>query len=597
MRIFLKGLRGVCGAVLAAFAAILLACIPVATAHADVNDFIVTNFSANYTLTNDDPQGEMHVTERISVHFNDYNHGILRAIPTYYKKHRLQVQINTVTSSTNAPATYTTYASNGNMVLKIGDAGKTITGDQQYTIDYIVRNVIGFYKDHDELYWDVNGDQWQQPFQGVSVSVSMPNKLELTDDKPQCFTGSAGNSSSDCAVNINKQRQILEVATVRPLDGGETLTFVAGFKKGFFRASSWQDTLGEYSGMLAQFFVPLFIIGGAAAIYWLKRGRDAHGRGVIVPEYDAPDNMRPIEVGTIIDFKTDNKDITATIIDLAVRGYIKIIEQRTARKLRSDLLAYTFKLMKIDTSELAPPEEKLLRALFANFQMHEEVSMDFMKYKLAQKALDIRKMVSADLTNRGYFATNPFTIYNYYVGGAIGVIVIVCFVLALLHGALPIWVGTVAGFGIALIFLHFLPARTLQGAHAKEHILGLKMYLQTAEADRLRMMQSPNAPFLVGNQPTHTVELFEKLLPYAMVLGVEKEWAKQFEDIYKSPPEWFSGNINSFNAVYLASAISDSVQTSVNTVFSAPASSSTSGFSGGGGFAGGGGGGGGGGGW
>jgi uncharacterized membrane protein len=594
MQTFLKRLRGTYGAVVAVALAVLFAALPVATAHADVNDFVITNFAANYTLTNDDRQGEMHVIEHISVHFNDQNHGILRAIPSYYKKHRLQLQVNNVTFGSDT-VKYTTYTSNGNVVLKIGDPNKTVTGDQQYTIDYTVRNVIGFYKDYDELYWDVNGDQWPQSFQGVSVSVTLPTGLELSADKPVCFTGAAGSDSSDCVVSVNQQRGTIDVATVRPLDGGETLTFVAGFKKGFFHPSNWKDTLGEYSTMLLQVFIPIFIIGGAAGIYWLKRGRDAKGRGVIVPEYDAPDNMRPVDVGTIIDFKTDNKDITAMIIDLAIRGYIKIIEQRKERKLRSDQLSYTFKLMKIDTSELAPTEEKLLRALFANFQLHEEVSMDYMKYKLSQKALEIRKMVSTDLTGRGYFAINPLTIYTYYVGGFVAVIVVICFILALLHGALPIWVGTVAGCGIALVFIHFLPARTLEGAHAKEHILGLKMYLQTAEADRLRMMQSPNAPFLVTNQPKRTVELFEKLLPFAMVLGVEKDWAKQFEDVYKSPPDWYGGNMSGFNAAYLASAVSDSVQSSVNTAFSAPASSGTSGFSGGG--AGGGGGGGGGGGW
>jgi uncharacterized membrane protein len=595
MRIFLKGLRGLYGAALAVGAALILACVPAAVVHADVNDFVVTNFDANYTLTNDDPQGELHVIEHISVQFHDFNHGILRAIPSYYKKHRLLLQINTVTSGSGAPAKYSLSNSNGNTVVKIGDPNRTVTGSQQYTIDYTVRNVIGFYKDHDELYWDVNGDQWQQAFQGVSASLSLPPKLVLGSQKPACYTGSYGSTTSDCAVSISKQRGTVDVSTVRPLDGGETLTFVTAFKPGYFHPSGWRDTLGEYSTMLLQFFIPLFVIGGSAGVYWFKRGRDAKGKRIIVPQYDAPANLKPVEVGTIMDFKVDNKDLTATIIDLAVRGYIKIIEQRKERKIRNDLLSYTFRLMRTDVEGLTQPEATLLKALFPNFQLHEEISMSFMKNKLSSDALAIRQQVSEDLTARGYFASNPFTILNYYVSGGIAVVVAACFVLALFHSVLPVWVGTVAGFGIALVFLHFLPARTLRGTQAREHILGLKLYLQVAEADRLRMMQSPGSTFLVSTQPERTVELFEKLLPYAIVLGIEKEWAKQFEEIYKTPPAWFSGDMHGFNAVYLATSIGDNIQTSVNTVFSAPSSSASSGF--GGGFAGGGGGGGGGGGW
>jgi uncharacterized membrane protein len=595
MQTFSKGLMNVRIAALTAFFALVFVCVPVATAHADVNNFVVTNFEADYALTADDPQGEMSVIERIHVHFNDNNHGILRAIPSYYKGHRLQLQVNRIVSGSGAQIGYSTSSSNGNTVLKIGDPHKTVTGDQEYIISYTVRNVIGFYKDHDELYWDINGDQWQQQFQGVSMTLHLPKGLKLSSNEPVCYTGARGNAGSDCRVSADTIRNNLQITSIRAFDANETLTAVIGFQKGYFKASTWQDTLGEYSTMLVQFFVPLAVIGGAAGLYWFKRGRDAKGRGVIIAQFDAPDGLKPIEVGTIIDFKTDNGDITATIIDLAIRGYIKITEQKKERKLLGDSLLYTFKLMKTETKDLASYEEDILKALFANFQLHEEVSMSFLKYTLSQKAVAIRKLISTSLTGRGYFSNNPFNIYNYYVIGAYVGIGALCFVLALFHSVVPVWAGAVSGMIIALIFLHFVPARTLKGAHAKEHILGLKLYLQTAEADRIKMLQSPGAPYIVSTLPERTVELFEKLLPYAMVLGVEKDWAKQFESIYKTAPDWYSGNWTTFNAVYLASSISDNLSASVNTAFGAPSSSSGSGFSGG--SAGGGGGGGGGGGW
>jgi hypothetical protein len=107
---------------------------------------------------------------------------------------------------------------------------------------------------------------------------------------------------------------VVRANAVRQLDSGETLSFVAGFTTGYFHPSTWYDTLGEYIRTLLQVLIPVVLIGGAGAVYWFKRGRDAKGKGVIIPQYDAPDGLRPLEVGTIVDFKSDNRDITATII-------------------------------------------------------------------------------------------------------------------------------------------------------------------------------------------------------------------------------------------------------------------------------------------
>jgi uncharacterized membrane protein YgcG len=146
---------------------------------------------------------------------------------------------------------------------------------------------------------------------------------------------------------------------------------------------------------------------------------------------------------------------------------------------------------------------------------------------------------------------------------------------------------------IMLAFAKLMPSRTRKGAAAKDAAEGLKLYLETAEKDRIAMLQSPNAPYADKSpEPVKTVELFEKLLPYAMVLGVEKQWAEQFSSIYTTPPDWYNGNWSTFNAGYLASSLNDSMS-AMNSSFAAP-SSGSSGFSGG---AGGGGGGGGGGGW
>jgi uncharacterized membrane protein len=560
-------------------------------AAADVNDFTVTNFNSDETLSRTDRQGELHIVEHISVNFTDYNHGILRAIPDTYKHHSLQLHVNSVTSETGAATKYTTYGSNGNTVLKIGDANRTVTGPQEYTIDYSLRNVVSFYKDHTELYWNVNGNQWQQPFQRVRVVLHLPAGLQQTK-QPLCYTGSYGGTGRDCMISTTGNT--LMSTTTQTLQPNQTLTYVAGFATGYFQPSTWYQTLGEHLKPILECVLPILIIGGGSLLYWWSRGRDPKGTGIIVPQYDAPDGLKPAEVGTIIDFKLDNGDITATIIDLAIRGYIKIIESKQEKLLRKDTLSYSLQLVKPDFSQLDPNEKILMAALFSNPTAGALIDISTLKFKLSTTAKTLSTNVEASLTSAGYFHGNPLTASKRLTG-----LLVVVFLLIFFGGStlgFAFLTGLIIGGGIAVICSFNLAARTIKGVTAKEHILGLKLYLNVAEKDRLAALQAPDAKYAANaNEPVRTVELFEKLLPYAMVLGVEKQWSRQFESMYTSPPHWYSGNWSTFNAYYLVSSLNSGIGTAVDSAFSAPSSSGSSGFSGG--FSGGGGGGGGGGGW
>jgi len=558
--------------------------------HADLSDFTITNFSGDYTLSNADPQGELRIVERINVIFRDYNHGILRAIPNTYKKHKLQIHVNRISSDSVAPTQFTTYQSNGNTVLKIGDPNRTITGPQQYTIDYTVRNVISFYPDHDELYWDVNGDQWMQPFDQVTAAFHLPSGVQRTIQSPVCFTGAFGSTDKACQVQTNGKT--ITVQATSALAAYETLSSVIGFQKGYFRPANWYETLAEYSKQLAALLLPPLVIGGWAFLYWRKYGRDAKGRGTIVPQYDAPDKLKPIEVGGLVDFKVENRDMTATIIDLAIRKYIKIIETKKNRMLGKDKLDYSFELLNPNTIALAAIEQDLVKGMFGDTRA--VTVSELKKGKFYTTVKKIHDSVHEDLTKQGYFRSNP----TKSTTRMIAVIVILLIVMVASINVLTPWLllGNILAIGIVIIFSVLMPSRTAKGVAAREHAEGLKLYLNTAEKERLKMLQGPDAPYAASaHEPTKTVALFEKLLPYAIVMGVEKDWAAQFKDIYTQPPDWYGGNWATFNAVVLTSNLSGTMQSSMDSAFSAPSSSSSSGF--GGGFSGGGGGGGGGGGW
>ncbi len=529
----------------------------------------------------------MEVVEQIKVNYSDNNHGILRAIPASYKGHPMNIHVESVSSTSGAPAAYKISSSNGNEVLKIGNPNQTVTGTQAYTIKYSEQNVITFYNDHDELYWDVNGDQWDQPFLAVQATLHLPAGLRLASQRPKCFVGSFGSTSQQCQIVVSPQTIN---TTAFNLQSQSTLTFVVGFQKGYFHPMTWTDWLHDYAVPILEFFVPFLLLSGGGFVWWFKRGRDAKGRGTIIPEYDAPDGLKPIEVGALIDFVVDNRDLTATIIDLAIRKYIRIIESEDKRLLVMKKKAYTLELLNADWSALNHWEVDILNGLFGSgSKIGDQIDVAALATKLSSVAKNAKQSVGVSLTDRGYFVSNP----SRRVTLSISVIVLFIWLFLSFSNGLAGWLvaGLALGFIVFSIFYHLLPARTAKGVTAKEHILGLKMYMEVAEKARIAKLQSPDAPYAEkSDAPQQTVDLFEKLLPFAIVLKVEQQWAKKFEGIYKAPPDWYSGNFATFNAVYLASSLNSGFAPAVGSSFNAPRSSGGSGFAGGGGGGGGGGG-------
>lgn len=562
-------------------------------AHADVNDFVINNFQADYRLTTEDPQGLLHVKERIDLTFHDFNHGILRALPETYNSQNLHSHVDSVTRADGSKWKFTSSTQNSNLVLKIGDPNITLTGQQTYVISYTMRNVVRFFDDHDELYWNVNGTQWQQPFEKVEATVKLPSQVKLQEGKLVCYTGAFTSSSKICDITANGNT--VTTHTLQALGPYETLTYAIGFDKGVFRPATFWDWAKEnVEWLVLAIGLPIltFIM---ATWYWFKRGRDPKGRGVIIPEYGPPKGLTPIESGVIVDFKTDNRDLTSIIIDLAVRGYIKIIETKKDRLIGKDKLDYSFEQTKTDTTGLRVFEKRLLEDLFKNVDPETNtVSVkDLRKQHFYLTATAIRKEVNDELVLFGYFANNPVKVFAKQAAIPSAIFILI----ALLGKALgyPLLVGLTVSLVIVALYIPLMTKRTAKGVEAKEYIEGLKLYMNTAEADRLKMLQGPNARYAEDyHEPKKTVKLFEKLLPFAVAFGVEKEWAKQFEGIYTDPPDWYSGNWTTFNAVYFASSLNNGVG-AIGQSFAAPSSSSSSGFGGGG--AGGGGGGGGGGGW
>jgi len=324
--------------------------------------------------------------------------------------------------------------------------------------------------------------------------------------------------------------------------------------------------------------LPVIVFIVMFRLWWLK-GRDPKGRGTIIAQYEAPDNLTPLEVGTIIDERADNKDISAEIINLAVKGYLKISKVENKVFFKTD--DYQLEKLKESNDLKEHFDKDLLSGIFKN---RKKIKLSDLKNEFYKTLNKINEEIYDILTTKGYFVKNPNTVVWKYLATGFAC-VFLAFLLGSFFGGLVILSFIISGIVIG-IFGWFMPARTLKGVRAKEYILGLKEYLSVAEADRIKF----------HNAPEKNPERFEKLLPYAMVLGVEKEWAKQFEGIYKNPPSWYSDPSGaSFNSLLFVSSLHNFSASANSTLASTPsqASGGGSGFSGGssgGGFGGGGGG-------
>ena len=481
--------------------------------------------------------------------------------------------------------------------LKIGSPDVTFNGEKTYVIHYHATNAVGQSPETDEIYWNVTGNEWSFPIRHATSTVLLPAGVSATQFT--CYRGLKWSTHGcDSATGGNGTY----VFTSGELLTGEGLTVAVGFPKGVVPA---YPPPNKYLVFLATYWA---WIGGVGSIlvsfyfsfsYWYRKGRDPKGTGIIIPQYDAPDDLTPMEVVAIVEEKVLTRHISAEIIYLATKGYLKIKE--TERKLLGLTLSIDYELTRTlkDDRVLNAFDTEILGLLFKEYELQKK-TLSIESIKMSNLTLtkvhtdSLIEEVAGSVKEKGYyknigklngkiavfftvlaFSTVPFFLFATVAVAGLG--------LKAFGQVAPFTIGVMTAFIIVWVFYYFSPAKTPKGVQTKEYLLGLKEYLMIAEKDRL----------LFHNAPEKKPEVFEKLLPYAMALGVADIWAKEFEDIYKTPPSWYSGgDVSHFGAVGFMSSLS-----SFSSAVSATTPSSSSSGSGGGGFSGGGGGGGGGGSW
>ncbi|HET9605103.1 MAG TPA: DUF2207 domain-containing protein [Gemmatimonadales bacterium] len=570
--------------------------------------WVIQSFDAQYSVKAD---RTINVIEQITVDFGSLQkHGIYREIPVSYAKvldagapvraGTVKVGLDVLSVTDEQGRKLGTQVSSGNNVrIRIGDPDVTVSGVQTYIIRYRLDRGLGFFDDHDELYWQVTGTNWPVPILKASATVDLPadgaDRADGAGSSAWCYAGWAeSNSNERCTAAVTGPGQYAFSAS--RLDPGEGLTMVAAFPKGVIAAPTAADKLRDEASFWWPVLLPLLGFFGMFS-RWRSKGREPDP-GSIVPNWHPPAGLPPGAAGTLVDQRADMDDIVATLLDLAVRGYINIAEVPSnltatlgedsflGKALRSLGLSKTdwelSRTAKPLPGDLVPYETTVLDGVFDDGSTTRRMSDLHNEFYTHISA--IKEGMYDFLVKERLFPRSPASVRNGYL--VLGILLTIA--------GIPIGAVTtnvVLGAGIALtgiIILAFsgiMPAKTADGARRWREVKGLEEYIRRAEKSELEMSQGPE----------RTTELFSALLPYAVALDVSDIWVSQFAGVLASqPPNWYVGTSGQFNVGNFSSGLSSFQTAATRTMGSSPGSSSGSG---GGGSVGGGGGGGGGGSW
>ncbi len=610
--------------------------------------------------------GSLAVTETIAVTAagDKIKRGIYRDFPTmyttkYFIRIELPFTVNSVKRDGRPEPYHTENVSNG-VRLYIGDEDvKLSPGQYEYEIQYTTNYQLGYFDDHDELYWNVTGNGWDFAIDQVTAAVHLPADVSRDDVTHESYTGPEGSQENNATSSVDDATGAIEFVTTKPLGSYEGLTIVVGFPKGFVR----EPTDAERRQLFLKANRTLWaVLGGLLVLLayywyaWMRVGRDPPG-GAIVPQFEPPEDLAPACLRYLLRMGYDKTCFTAAVLSMASKGWLRIeeddgeykLQQYDAvpqRKLSSGEKAAFKKLMSAGSLQLKQINHARIKEAIERLGEHLDREFEgklFLKNRgwlipgwilsaavvavaalsCGWQALPIVGFMSIWLSiwSVGVFFLGSMVVAAWQavfalrrstfkrLGSFGGALFITAF-------ATPFFLGEVMGLGMLISgtsiwmlplfvgviginwgFWHWIKQPTLEGRRIMDDIEGFRMYLGAAEQERLRLLHPPD----------ETPELFEKYLPYALALEVEHEWAERFVDVLKKAstdpssgnghyhPSWYSGR--HWNPAS-AGAFATGLGSSLGSAISSSSTApGSSSGGGGGGSSGGGGGGGGGGGW
>ena len=539
---------------------------------------------------------EVNETIRVRAEGKRIRRGIYRDFPTEYRDkigNRYEVDFRPLAVLRNdAREDFHAQKYRNGQRVYFGSSNRYIeSGEHTYVFRYKASRMLGFFAEHDELYWNVTGFDWAFPIDSASASVSFAFDVPASEITHEAYTGSYGASERNYTSGVDGSGRVSFRAS-GPLSAVNGLTVVVGWPKGFVE----EPTKIERAGWLLKDNLNLLIaLAGLVLLFvyyipvWLRFGRDPE-EGVLVTRYEPPKGFSPASLRFIRQMYYDDEVMTAAVVNLAVKGYLNIdISEGAGGFLGIGKEADEYSLVKADAGtnapSLAPGEKELYEGLFAEGDV---IELKNENHELLGEAKSAHRDSLKKDYKQHYFRTNGLLNIPAIV------IVIVATAAALSIGPSGPVIFTIVAMIVTMVFFAIVMKRpTLRGRQLLDEMLGFKDYLEIAEKDEMNLR----------NPPEKTPQLFEAYLPYALALGVDQLWAEKFSEVLASnrqadgttySPAWYGGTWNSRSLNSTMSNLSGGLNTAISSSVTPPGSSSGGG---GGGSSGGGGGGGGGGGW
>lgn len=593
-----------------------------------------------------DTTGVITVKEKIYLYAagGEFKRGFVRGIPLYRtdadgKNVKVKVDVKNVYLD-GAPATYFTEKDGGELMIYIGEEDVYLTPNfYTYTIEYETPGMVGFFDGYDEISWNVNYPS-PQVMDKVSANVFLPDEAEILSYR--CYSGLRGSTEENCT-GEQKDSKTLYLETLNLKQNG-IFTVYIGFTKGVVSQSILEaykppvpKTLFERRGLPLLGMLVLVILIPYYLITWRRYGIDPK-KPVVIPQFNPPADLSPAGIGMLLKERFDEDFITSSMVNLAVKGYLKIDEiekEKGLFGLRKDRY-YEVTKVKEASADLPQEEQVLMLELFRSSdlvkldgQYNEDIAKVMRKYRGNVKG-QYDPIVNEG--NNRKFLTFPSLLiisyilsllyfrrfepemmsYTFIVSGGVA-FTFMSIVSAILGAIFPKWkvpwFGLMAGGGIAiaawmlqvifskenlsenirgfivvfpiilltyLVYDHLIRKPSKKKFEYQAHIKGLKMYMETAEEKRLQYF----------NPPEMTPKVFEELLPYAIALNMGKIWGEKFEKTFKAStqmenstmyqPTWYSGSLGS------PAKFGQLLNSTLSNTFNHTASQASSGSSGGG---------------
>lgn len=537
--------------------------------------------------------GHLDVTEHITVRAEGRNirRGIFRDFPTRYKdRHGNRVRVDLtvlgVERDGQTEAWFTEKMSNGVRINTGDDRFLRVPADYRFTIRYQTTRQLGFFSEHDELYWNAIGTGWDFSIAAGSVEVRLPQAVPVEDMRLDVYTGPQGAQRSEARVQ-SVTPGVVRWELTQPLKPREGMTIALGFPKGLVAKPSGLQKLRwllrDNRGIL------IMLVGLVVLLTYCYRRWNAVGRdplpGAIYARYDPPEGFSPAELRLMQKYSYDNRGFSADLLNLAVDGCLTISSEAVKRSEKWRIKQVPGRSTSHEASRT------LLNALFS--LSGEELELEQKNVRILQAAKQGHEKALLKRFEPVYFnrhhgssftavgITSVFLLIGYGLSGGSG---------------LPIIIGlSILMFIINIVFSHLVQAPTAEGRRLLDTIEGLKMYLSVAEKDDLSTLRGPDE-----QAPEMDAKRYERLLPYAVALEVEDAWTRKFTLAVGATAAaaaagsiaWYKGHKGG-NLGDMTRAIGSSLTSHIASASTPPGSSSGGG---GGGSSGGGGGGGGGGG-